>query len=237
MNRRWTAREAARICRLRAKNVDTATIVAAFPHRTRDATETRIKYLRNLGLFESQRLPWTPEEETLLCDLRGRGLGSRDLAKHFPNRTVDAIERQISVLIRAGRIERLRAQNANYRPWSAREESVLISMRAQDATLDKIQRRLPKRSRSAIVQHIQELMEAELIEPTARAPRSRQRWSPEEDQLVAEMRRARRTVEEIAAALRRSVPSVANRIARRARNGEIDAAGAEFDDAPGGSAP
>lgn len=222
MTNRWTPKEDALIRRLRGKGSDTDTIAAALPHRTRDAVASRLQHLRDLGLVELLDTSWTPEEDALLCKLRGQGKRGADIRSHFPQRTGQAIARRIALLIRDGRIERQRSKNPSYKPWTSREEQTLIRMRGANATLDKIKLSLPQRTRGAIAQRIQELIDAGVIEPTLRAPHSRRPWSREEDLLVAEMRRARRTVDEMAAALDRSVPSVNNRIAQRVRKGELD---------------
>ena len=222
MKTRWTPQEDARICRLRKKGADVDTITAALPDRTRDAVASRLQHLRDLGRVELFDTSWTGAEDDLLCKLRDQGKRVTEIVTQFPNRTAQAITRRIHLLIREGRIERQRSRNPSYKPWTSREEQILIRMRGANATLDKIKLCLPQRTRAAIAQRIQELIDADVIEPTLRAPHSRRPWSREEDLLVAEMRRARRPVDEMAAALDRSVPSINNRIAQRVRKGELE---------------
>jgi predicted transcriptional regulator len=165
---------------------------------------------------------WTKVEDALICKLRKGGASNSEIAPHFPDRTREAVARRIRILIREGRLERQRAARPlGNRPWTTRDEALLMRLREREATLDEICERMPERTRAAIVNRIHELMEAGAIEKTRRASLSHRQWSPEEDELVALMRRAGKTMEEMAVALDRSLASINNRIAQRVRKGEL----------------
>ena len=96
-----------------------------------------------------------------------------------------------------------------------------MKMRANGDTLDEIAAALPHRTRLAISTRIGELIDADVIERTPFSPQSRRRWSQEEDELVDQMRRANKTMDEMAATLGRSLASVNSRIAQRVRKERV----------------
>ena len=165
--------------------------------------------------------PWTEREDALICELRKRGASVAEIAPRLPHRTHEAVAGRIRKLIRQGRLARQRARGLGHRPWTAREEALLIRLRARGATLDAIVTRMSHRTRRAIAGRIRELIDAGIIERTSRSPTSHRPWSAEEDELVALMRKAGNTMEEMAAALDRSLASVNSRIAERVRKGEL----------------
>jgi predicted transcriptional regulator len=233
VKRPWTEREDALICKMReADSAGSAAIAARLRNRTRSAVECRIEYLLAQGRIAPLSTPpkkrrpsgtsgWTPLDDAIIVDLRARGTGHIEIAAHFPRRTPGAVAGRISKLIRQNHLERQREGGLRHHPWTQKEAALLVKMRADDATLDEIAAALPHRTRLAISTRIAELIEAGVIERTHFAPQSRRRWSREEDQLVAEMRRAKKTMEEMAATLGRSLASVNSRIAQRVRKGEL----------------
>jgi hypothetical protein len=166
---------------------------------------------------------WTAREDALICELRAKKARLGEIAAQFENRTRDAVEARIRYLIRQGRLERLRSEGLGHRPWTSRDEALLTRLRASDppATLEQIVAHMPHRTRSAIADRISELIDAGVIDRGPRSPHSRRAWSVEEDQLLADMRRADATAEEMAKALDRTVPSINGRIVHRLRKGEL----------------
>jgi uncharacterized protein (DUF433 family) len=234
VKRPWTEREDALIRKMReADAAGSAAIAAQLRNRTRSAVECRIEYLVTQGRIAPLATPpkrrqpsgtsgWTPLEDALIVDLRARGTGHAEIAAHFPHRTRTAVSARIAKLIRKNQLERQREGGLRHRPWTQKEVALLVTMRANDATLDEIAAALPHRTRLAISTRIGELIDAGTIERTPFSPQSRRRWSQEEDQLVADMRRAKKTMDEMAAALGRSLASVNSRIAQRVRKGDLE---------------
>lgn len=97
-----------------------------------------------------------------------------------------------------------------------------MRLRDAGAKLDDIAAQLPHRTRSSVVCRVGELIDAGTIERTIHSPQSHSAWSSEEDELVAAMRHAGKTMEEMAQALGRSLASVNGRIAQRIRKGELE---------------
>ena len=230
--RPWTAREDALICKMREEAAGSSAIAARLRNRTRSAVECRIEYLLAQGRIAPLATPpkkrrpsgtsgWTPRDDALIVDLRARGCGHEEIASHFPLRTPSAVSGRIAKLIGRNQLARQRSGGLRHHPWTQQETALIVKMRANGDTLDEIAAALPHRTRLATSTKIRELIEADAIERTPFSPQSRRRWSQEEDQLVAEMRRARRTMDEMAAALGRSLASVNSRIAQRVRKGEL----------------
>jgi hypothetical protein len=164
---------------------------------------------------------WSEREEALICQLRREGASIAEIAPRLPHRTREAVDRRIRVLIRNGRLERLRSEGSGHHPWTRRDEALLMRLREAGAKLDDIVAQLPHRTRSSVVCRIRELIDAGTIERTIHSPQSHSAWSPEEDELVGAMRQAGKTMEEMATMLGRSLASVNGRIAQRIRKGEL----------------
>jgi predicted transcriptional regulator len=96
-----------------------------------------------------------------------------------------------------------------------------MQLRDAGAKLDDIVAQLPHRTRYSVVCRVGELIDAGTIERTIHSPQSHSTWSSEEDELVTAMRRAGKTMEEMAQTLGRSLASVNGRIAQRVRKGEL----------------
>jgi hypothetical protein len=200
-------------------------------NRTRSAVECRIEYLIAQGRIAPASAPpkrrapstaaWTQREDDLIRELRSRGLGHSDIAAQLPHRTRGAVSARIRKLIGAGQLGRQRSGGERHRAWTRQEDALLVKMRADDATHDELAAALPHRTPSAIARRILKLIGEGTVERTQFAPQTRRPWSREEDELVAEMRRTNRTMEEMAAALRRTLASVNSRIAQRVRKGEL----------------
>lgn len=219
---RWTKREDDLVCRWRERDDDISVLMAKLPHRTEQAISRRVDTLVARGRLESARVTWTDEDDARLCELRKDPEKPLDqIAQAFPDRTPAAVAMRTRILMRQGRIQPRRIDNA-YRPWTQREEQLLLRLRGANATLDEIARRLHPRSRQAISKRINEMIEVGILERTTNSPKSNRPWSPEEDELVAVWRKANRTTKEMAADLNRSVPSVAARIDQRVRKGELE---------------
>ncbi len=218
---RWTAREDALICRLRGNGCDPEEVAAQLPTRTPIAVRRRCAILMNAGRIASLRAPWTPEEDALIGELRAKGGSGADIQAHLPNRTAVAIARRVQQLRLEGRLDGQPVVPKTRRPWTDREESLIIRLRSRNATVHEIAAKLPNRTRRAVEERVRELIDADELERTAHGPRSHRRWSPEEDLLVEAMRAARKTEQEIATALDRTLSSVSGRIAQRVRKGEL----------------
>jgi hypothetical protein len=218
---RWTKREDALICRLRSNGCDPDEIAGKLPHRTPIAVRRRCVILMNAGRFASLRVPWTPEEDALLCELRAAGASAADLQAQLKSRTPGAIAARVQQLRLEGRFNGKPVLPKPRRPWTEQEESILIRMRSRNAKVHAIAAKLPHRTPRAVEDRVRELIEADEVKRTANGPRSHQRWSPEEDLLVETMRAAKKTEQEIATALDRSLSSVSGRIAQRIRKGEL----------------
>jgi hypothetical protein len=219
-NIRWTKREDDLICRLRGGGADFETIAAKLPGRTPRGVELRAHHLIATGRLASKRAAWSPEEDELLCQLRAANESQDAIAARFPNRTQGAVSVRMGYLVRQGRIDARWTPIHERRPWTRGEESVLLKLRAEGATLEEIAERLPGRTFSAVARHVTGMVEDGVIAPGAHAPLSRRPWSREEDELVGGMRQAGKTPQQIAHALGRTVPSVKSRIAQRVRKGE-----------------
>jgi DNA-binding HxlR family transcriptional regulator len=164
---------------------------------------------------------WSEDEDALICKLRREGAGIAEIAPRLPHRTREAVDRRIRLLIRNGRVERLRSEGSGHHPWTQSDEELVMQLRDAGAKLDDIVAQLPHRTRRSVEDRIRELIDAGTIERTIHSPQSHRAWSPEEDELVAAMRRADKTMEEMAKALDRSLASVNGRIAQRVRKGEL----------------
>lgn len=219
---RWTPPEDALICRLRAAGADLEAIASELPRRTVAAVRGRLEYLVAQGRIEPVRAAWSERDDERLRQLRSEGKGAAEIATEFPSRTPSAVTQRIGYLIREGRIDSRWAPIHERRAWTSREESRLVQLRSQGATLDEIAARLPRRTRSAVARRVAELVEDGLLAPGAHAPLSHRPWSQEEDELLTVLRRASKTPEEIAQALGRTVPSVKSRLAQRARKAAAD---------------
>jgi len=219
---RWSKLEDDLICRLRRGGADFDAIARQMPGRTAGAIRVRVQRLIANGRLASTRATWSDAEDELLCQLRSANDSLEAIAERLPHRTRGALAVRIGYLIRQGRIEARWAPTHERRPWTAREESILVHLRARDATLDEIVARLPGRTRAAVARRVAALVEDGVIPARAHAPLSHRAWSPEEDELVAGMQRAGKTPEHIAQALGRTVPSVKSRIAQRLRRRPAD---------------
>jgi hypothetical protein len=217
----WTEREDALICRLRSQDYDLDEIAAKLPHRTPRAVKGRFARLIEQGRITSQRAAWTPDEDALLCALRAKDMSAEAIATHLNSRTVAAISQRIQQLRLDGRIGDRRASPVNRRPWSHREESLLVRMRGQNAKLLEIAAKLPNRTRDAVSARVRQLLEVEELDRITSSPQSYRSWSREEDELITLMRRAQKTTAEMATALDRTVASVKSRISQRIRKGEL----------------
>ena len=215
----WTERDDAIICRLRGQGWDFERIAEKLPDRTLVAVQRRVAHLMAQGRIASFRAPWSAEEDALLCELRAHGLSAGAMTEHFKDRTRDASAHQLRQLQRLGRIENRRS--AGGPPWTDWKESVLLSMRADGAKLGDIAAKLRRRSRAAVAAKAHTLIDAEELPRAAYSPLSKKPWSPEEDELVAVMRRAGKPAKAMAEALNRSVASIVSRIAERVRKGEL----------------
>ena len=212
---RWSKTEDDLICRLRRGGADFDDIARQMPGRSAGAIRVRVQRLIANGRLTSTRATWSDDEDALLCQLRSADNSLDAIAERLPHRTRGALAVRIGHLIRQGRIEARWAPTRERRPWTAREESILLEMRARDATLDEIAARLPGRTRPAVARRVAALIEDGVIPPRAHAPLSHQAWSPEEDALVVGMIRAGKTPEQMAQALGRTLPSVKSRISQR----------------------
>jgi hypothetical protein len=216
---RWTAREDALICRLRKKGCDPDEITTHLPHRTPIAVRRRCAHLLSVGRFESLRPSWTPQQDALLCKLHAKEMPLSEMVRRFKGRTEASLAQRAYQLRLNGRAVGDRARP--HRAWTAREDQILIRMRARGATIDQMAAKLTERTRSAVIARLRALIESAELE---RAPHSRQShrpWSREEDELVLAMRRAGKSIPDMAAALDRSHASVNGRVAQRVRKGEL----------------
>lgn len=217
----WTEQEDAVICRLRAQGWDFDSIAKKLPNRTFVAVQRRVAHLMAEGRVAAFRASWSEEENARLCELRAQGVSVTAMAEHFNDRTRHAIAHQLRQLERMGRIEAERSPPASSPPWTDREESVLVRMRAEGATLDAIAAKLGRRSRAAVAAKAHMLIDAEELARAAYSPLSKRPWSRDEDDVVASMRRAGQSAKAMADLLDRSVASVVSRIAQRVRKGEL----------------
>jgi DNA-binding HxlR family transcriptional regulator len=220
--RPWTAREDALICRLRQRDLDYDAIAQRLSNRTPGAVQVRVARLITLGRTPSFRAAWTAEEDQLLCELAAKDAPLSEMVEQFPRRSTVAVVRRLRHMRLEGSIDGKPVTPVPARRWTAREESILVAMRAENATMAQLERRLPHRTRKAIEQHVKELIASGIIEPASRSPRTRRPWSKEEDDLVTAMRKAGKPESQMAAALGRTLPSVRTRIAERVRKGELE---------------
>lgn len=217
----WTDREDALICRLREQGWNDDDIAAKLPHRTVVAVKRRVAHLLALGRIASYRAPWSAEEDDLICELYAAKKSLADIAMHFGQRTPAALVQRAHQLRREGRIASSSAGASPAKRWTPGEEALIVHLRERDASLKEIAARLPHRTQRAITARVNQLIEDEEIERSAGSPQSHRPWSREEDQLVALMRSADKTIAEMAAALGRTHASVNRRIAERVRKGEL----------------
>ena len=93
----WTVNERQRLMNAYAK-APKERLLVLFPDRSWDAIMTQASRLR----IPRPGLKWTPEEDGLLVELRGRGLSYRKMAEHFKNRGPMALKNRAYILRKAG---------------------------------------------------------------------------------------------------------------------------------------
>lgn len=162
---------------------------------------------------------WTEREDALLRQLRASGEPLSKIAPKLPHRTREAVSTRIQILIRQGQIERRLLAPVDRRPWTRREDALLVRMRSRGATAADIADRLPARSSRAIEIRMSRLLDAGTV--VRRGPKSRRPWSSIDDRRLEQLREAGKTMPEIARVLRRSLPSINGRIAVMVRNGSL----------------
>lgn len=215
----WTEREDALICRLQARGKTLDEIVPKLPNRTRLAVGHRIRYLIKQGRIAGPE-PWTAREDALIGTLREQGKTLDEIAMKLPHRTRKAVSARVRLLLRQGLVEPLITAELGRRPWTAREDARLIKLRARGATLREMANEVPHRTEIAIGLRVARLAQAGRVERLG--AETRKAWSAEDDRRLARMRRTGKTMEEIAAALDRTLPSINGRIAQRVRRGELE---------------
>jgi predicted transcriptional regulator len=201
-------------------------IASELPDRTVSAILQRVSYLGGLGrleIVESQA--WTEREDALLCRLRTQNKSLKEIAPRLPHRTRTAINNRLSQLMQEGRIERQRGTGARRHSWTPQEERVLVRLRAEEATIEEMARELPHRTPAAIALRLADLIALDAVEALSPGSHSRRSWSVKEDAQVERMRRAGKSLEEMAQALGRSPKSVKARITQRVRTGELPRVG------------
>ena len=133
----WTTEEDNLLLDLRAQGRSWEDIAEAFSRRTPGAAEGRYYTLkRKLSMQNEERIPWTPEEDKLLQDLRARGQPWKEISKAFPERTQQAVK------IRYGRISK--------KQWTSKEDERLQELARSGLNWEEIAERLPGRSPVAI---------------------------------------------------------------------------------------
>jgi hypothetical protein len=162
---------------------------------------------------------WTKREDAFICRLRRQGKDRKAIADAMPGRTRHAVFFRIGFLVRAGELRRLRPDLPAYSFWTAKEDALLVQLRAEGASTSEIAERLPHRTRSAIRRRARSFVESGLIERQGAS--SPKKWTREDNRRLEEMRRERRTVREIAVALRRTADSVSRHMTVKLRKGEV----------------
>lgn len=157
---------------------------------------------------------WTEREDALLSKLRSRGARLNDIAPKLPHRTREAVSVRIKVLIREGLLP-----PGDRRPWTRREDALLVRLRARGATAADIASKLPSRSSRAIELRSARLIEAGVV--ARRGPKSRRRWTSADDRTLVKLRSGGKTMPDIARLLGRSLASINGRIAVMVRRGAL----------------
>ena len=91
----WTKQEDEKLMELAREHGRAWTKIARFmPGRTENAVKSRIS-----SLERSRIRDWTPEEDALLRDLRGKNMEFENMVEeHFPNRSVHSIKKRWEIL-------------------------------------------------------------------------------------------------------------------------------------------
>jgi hypothetical protein len=163
---------------------------------------------------------WTPEEDAQICELRSRDAELDEIAHRFPHRSRGAVAKRVQHLIFEGQVERRGRARANER-WTVREDALIIRLRKRDATFAVIAGQFPNRTPDAVLARIRHLVESGNVAKRRHFGR-RKPWSAADKLLLKKMRGQHKTMPEMAAALRRTVPAINGRIAAMIRSGELD---------------
>ena len=94
----WTVAEKQRLMNT-YRRVPWDRLPLLFPDRTLDAIMSRASILR----IPRPGKHWTPEEDRLLVELRGRGLSYREMVGRFEARSLPALRNRAYVLRKGGR--------------------------------------------------------------------------------------------------------------------------------------
>lgn len=166
---------------------------------------------------------WTKDDDALLCGLRDAGEPLGAIVERFPQRSPDSVARRIRRLLASGRITRRRDATPRVL-WTRREDAIIRKMRHEDdATAEEIAGHLwqtlrRKRTVVAVDHRAHVLLRAGELERKGRV--SLREWTRAEDRKLERMR-GKKTLAQIARALKRSVAAVQSRISVRIRKGEL----------------
>ena len=211
--RRWTSDEEELLLKLRGQRMSWAEIDPYFPERGWKAISTKYyDMVRDPSVEKPTRKTkfWTREEDELFLKLIETNASWEEIGEQLPGRTLGAIKRRYSVLIKGSRP----APESVAKQFSAEEDKLLLDLDKkgvpwkgrvkffEDRTLSALQSRFSK------------------ITPI-RSPALR-KYTPEEDDLLREAIESGKSVEEISQLLGKKPLSVKRRIVRLGELGQLD---------------
>jgi hypothetical protein len=166
-----------------------------------------------------KNLPWTKQDDALVCRLRRRNFDYDEIAEQLPHRTVIAVRRRVAHLITTGRIPSRRAA------WTANEDALISKLRAGNKSAAAIATQLPGRTAAAVARRIRQLRFEGRVGDIRKPPANRSPWTDRDEGVVIQMRARHATLDEIAAKLpHRSRGAVAVKINELIEVGEIERA-------------
>lgn len=150
-----------------------------------------------VSLPSAPRRPrWNASEDAALITAANENQKYDDIAKLFPNRTVDGVKCRIKLLQRSGAL-----QPKPTKRWSAEEDAILKDARRRGLSLREVSELLPGRSRRCIRSHVLHMTYTDLVD----LDKKHVPYSPEED---AELKHCRNV-------LGLSYPTIATRLPGR----------------------
>ena len=146
----WTAEEETLLLELRdQRGLPWDEIREFFPERSwvalrakyQDLTEEADGKKENLGY-------WTEEEKTLLVELVDANIPWEDIAKRFPERSIQALREQYNFSTRGGRV----ADGGAFRQWTPEENELLLRLAEEDIPWEEKAAFFDNRSLAALKQ-------------------------------------------------------------------------------------
>ncbi len=157
-------------------------IAESFPGRSQEAVESHYhSELKEKN--EPLGSQWTPEEDQLLAELRSnKSLSWSQIIEFFPGRTADAVKKRWFSKLRGNGV-------SSSRQWTPEEDQLLTELREKKSlSWKQIIEFFPGRTPGAVQKHYQLRAKEMLEQPKETHERSWGQWTPEEDQLLVELK-------------------------------------------------